>query len=181
MVDAGRDIADGLLGVVKDGGTLALALLLPGAVMDSRDEGTPSLFGVAGMVRVGPSLVVGLLPFDMAEDGRGGGGMLLSPLKKLDLRLPLPGAGEGGSIDRVSMVLSESDGLRFFFAVTSGSGPASSWSTYSDSASFSRNPALELALEDALDAERKPSRLPKASSSLGIPFDEDDGREGAFA
>jgi hypothetical protein len=184
IVDTGRDTADGLLGVMKDGGTLALALLLPGAVMDSLDEGTPNLFGVAGIVRAGPSLVVGLLPFDMAEDGRGGGGgggMLLSPLKKLDLRLPLLGAGEGGSIDRVSIVLSESDGLRFFDPVASDSGPGSSWSTYSDSASFSRNPALELALEDALDAERKPFRLPKASSSLGIPFDEDDGREGAFA
>lgn len=34
---------------------------------------------------------------DIAEAGRSGGGMLLSALKKLDLRLPFDCAGEEGS------------------------------------------------------------------------------------
>jgi hypothetical protein len=66
--------------------------------------------------------VDGLLPllFDMAEAGRTGGGMLLSALKKLDRRLPLPGAGDDGRLDRLSIVLSESDGRLFLFSGLTG-------------------------------------------------------------
>jgi hypothetical protein len=46
----------------------------------------------------------------------------------------------------------------------------------SGESSLSRNPALELAREDALEADLKPSRLPSVSSSLA-GFDEDVGRE----
>jgi len=78
--------------------TLALILLFPGAVMDSLLEDVPNLLGVAGMEWKEPSLVVGLLPLlDIAEAGRSGGGMLLSALKKLDLRLPFDWAGDEGS------------------------------------------------------------------------------------
>jgi len=102
------------MGVTVDVVTLALALRFPGTVMDNRLDGPPSLLGVAGATCGAPSLVEGLLPLDVTEAGRGGGGMLLSALKKLDLRLPFFGAGDDGSCDRLSMVLSERDCLLFF-------------------------------------------------------------------
>jgi hypothetical protein len=182
-VEAGRDSEESLLGVAAGVGTFALALLpLPGAVIDSLFEGAaPSLFGVAGSGCGAPSLVDGLLLFDMAEAGRSGGGMLLSAVKKLDLRLPFPPAGDEGSCDRLSMVRSERDGRLFFFSVFSTfSGSGSLCTAYSGLASLSRNPALELALEEALEADLKPSRLPNVSSSLPA-FDEEGGREGGFA
>jgi hypothetical protein len=182
MVDTGRDSEESLLGVAAGVGTFALALLpFPGAVIDSLLEGPPNPFGVAGDTSGAPSLVDGLLLFDIAEAGRSGGGMLLSALKKLDLRLPFPPAGDEGSCDRLSTVLSESDWRLFFFPVFSlFSGSGSSGSTYSGLAVSSRNPALELALEDALEADLKPSRLPNISSSLPA-FDEDVGRDGSLA
>jgi hypothetical protein len=166
MVDTGRAIEGVLLGVALDVGTLALMLLLPGAVIDSLEAGMPNLLGVASMGWTAPSLVVGRLPplLDIAEAGRSGGGMLLSALKKLDLRLPFPGPGEGGSVAKLSMVLSDSEGLDFFFVLCSASGSFSE--TRSGSSSFSLKPALDPAREDALDAERYPSKLPNASSSL---------------
>jgi hypothetical protein len=116
MVEAGRGTVGVLLGVVAGVMTFALMLLLPGAVIDSRPEAAPNLFGVAGITPNVPSLVVGLLPLlDMAEAGRNGGGMLLSALKKLDLRLLPLAAGDDGSWDKLSMVLSDSDGRDFFF------------------------------------------------------------------
>ena len=166
MVNVGREMDDCLIGVAAGVMTLALALRFPGAVMDSLLEGTPNLFGVAGRGCCAPSLVDGLLPFDMAEAGRSGGGMLLSPLKKLDLRLPFFGAGDDGSCDRLSIVLSESEGLLFFFCVCSGwpGWSSSSEMALSGSGSLSRKPALELAREDALEADLKPSSLPNVSS-----------------
>lgn len=96
--------------------------------------------------------------------------MLLSALKKLDLRLPLPGAGEDGRLDRVSAVRSESDGRPFLFSGFTGliglDKSSIAESACSGSGSLSRNPALELAREDALEADLKPSRLPSVSSSL---------------
>ena len=59
---------------------------------------------------------------DMAEAGRSGGGILLSALKKLDLRLPLPAAGDDGRLAKLSMVRSDSDGRDFFLTAFSGSG-----------------------------------------------------------
>jgi hypothetical protein len=47
----------------------------------------------------------------MAEAGRGGGRIGLSALKKLDRRRP--GDGVGGMFERVSIVLSDKDGLGF--------------------------------------------------------------------
>ena len=105
-----------------------------------------------------------LLVLDMADAGRGGGGMLLSALKKLGRRLAFPTAGEDGSCDRLSMVLSDSDGRDFFLGDFSGSVALSSIN--SDSESLSRKPALELACDEALEADLNPSRLPSASSSL---------------
>jgi hypothetical protein len=122
-VETGRTVDGVLLGVAVGVWTLALILLFPGAVMESLPAEAPNRFGVAGMGWTVPSLVVGLLPLlDMAEAGRNGGGMLLSALKKLDLRLPLPGAGDDGSWARLSMVLSDSDGRDFFFVAVSSSG-----------------------------------------------------------
>jgi hypothetical protein len=67
--------------------------------------------------------VVGLLLLlDIAEAGRRGGGILLSALKKLDLRRPLLCAGDEGSCARLSIVRSERDGRDFFFAASSSSG-----------------------------------------------------------
>ena len=126
MVDTGR--ASGVrLGVATGVVTLALILRFPGAVIDSRFEGPPNLFGVAGCGWKVPSLVVGLLPplLDMAEAGRRGGGMLLSALKKLDLRLPFALAGDDGSWDRLSTVLSDSDGRDFFVVAASTAGSSS--------------------------------------------------------
>jgi hypothetical protein len=78
-------------------------------------------------------------------------------------------------------VRSESDGRLFFFSAFAGSpGSGSSISTYSGLGSLSRNPALELALEDAREADLNPSRLPKVSSSLRA-LDEDAGRDGGCA
>jgi hypothetical protein len=181
-VDTGRDSEASLLGVAAGVGTFTLALLpFPGAVIDILLEGPPSFLGVAGSACGAPSLVDGLLLFDIAEAGRSGGGMLLSALKKLDLRLPFPAAGDDGSCERLSIVLSESDGRLFFLSVFSTcSGSGSSESAYSGLASLSRSPARELALEEARDADLKPSRLPNVSSSLPT-FDEDAGRGGGFA
>lgn len=177
-VDTGRDTEVDLLGVATGVPTFALMLLLPGTVMESLLVARLNRCGVAGRTAE-PSLVVGLLfgllELDMAEAGRSGGGMELSALKKLDLRLAFPPAGEGGTCDKLSMVLSESDGRLFFLATLWGSGSFSS----AHSSSWSRCPALELARDDALDAERKPSKLPNASSSL-LVLDEGLGCGGAF-
>lgn len=166
MAVVGRDSDEIRLGVVLGVERLALALLLPGAVMDMREEVAMGLLGVVGKRLLVPSLVVGLLPLlvlDMPDAGRRGGGMVLSWLKKLDLRrLLLPLAGEEGSWARLSTVLSDNDGRGFFL-------PTSAWSasgTYSGEELLSWKPAREPALEDALEAERKPSRLPSRSSSL---------------
>jgi hypothetical protein len=98
IVEVGRDTDVVLLGVAAGVVTFALTLLFPGTVIDSLLVDAPNLFGVAGIGWNVPSLVVGLLPLlDIAEAGRSGGGMLLSALKKLDRRLPLPPAGEDGS------------------------------------------------------------------------------------
>lgn len=167
-VDAERTRDVCLVGVTADEMTLALALRLPGDVMDILlVGGTASLFGVPGMVCCEPSLVDGLLPLDVADAGRSGGGMLLSLLKKLDLRLPFFGAGEDGSCDRLSMVLSESEGRCW-------SEPSET--AASCSASLSWCAARELAREDALEADLKPSRRPNVSS--GPPGTEDEaGRD----
>lgn len=167
IVDTGRDTEVVLLGVATGVPTLALMLRLPGAVMESLLDARPNLCGVAGRTLVVPSLVVGLLldllELDMAEAGRSGGGMLLSALKKLDLRLPLPPAGDDGTCDKLSMVLSESDG-RLFLVAALASGSVSR--ANSGSTSLPWCPARELAREEALEAERKPSKPPNASSSL---------------
>jgi hypothetical protein len=125
IVDAGRDTKVVLVGVAVGVITFALTLLLPGTVMDSLPDDAPNRLGVAGIAWDDPSLVDGLLLFDIAEAGRSGGGMLLSALKKLDLRLPLPGAGEDGNCDRLSIVLSDNDGRDFFFWATPSSGSGS--------------------------------------------------------
>jgi hypothetical protein len=49
MVETGRATEGVLLGVAMDEVTLALMLLLPGAVMDNRPDGMPNRLGVAGM------------------------------------------------------------------------------------------------------------------------------------
>lgn len=104
--------------------------------MDSLPDDVPNRLGVAGTGWKVPSLVVGLLPLlDMAEAGRNGGGILLSALKKLDLRLPFPPAGEDGSCERLSIVRSERDGRDFL--LVAGSGSCWDSRTYSDSGSFS--------------------------------------------
>lgn len=119
----GRDMDEIRLGVVTGVVVMALTLLFPGAVIASRVGGAAGLLGVVGRRLAVPSLVVGLLLlllFDMADAGRRGGGMLLSWLKKLDLRrLPLPPAGEEGSCERLSMVLSESEGRGLLLATSS--------------------------------------------------------------
>jgi hypothetical protein len=138
----------------------ALILLLPGAVMDPLEARGASLRGVLGTFCGVPSLVMGL-PLDRAEAGLRGGGMELSALKKLDLRLVLLAAGEEGSCERLSTVLSESDGRDFLGVGFTGSASSSS-RVYSGS--FSRNPAREPAREDARDAERNASRSPSTSS-----------------
>jgi hypothetical protein len=126
MVETGLNTEGVLVGVAVGVGTLALMLLLPGAVVDGLPDAAPNLLGVAGIGWRVPSLVLGLLPLlDIAEAGRNGGGMLLSTPKKLDLRRPLPAAGEDGSVARLSTVLSESEGRDFFFAARSGSGSSS--------------------------------------------------------
>lgn len=117
-VDTEREMDVVLLGVIVDVVTLALALRFPGAVIDSLLDAPPSLLGVAGATGGAPSLVEGLLSLDIAEAGRSGGGMLLSALKKLDLRLPFFGAGDDGSCERLSMVLSERDCLLFFLSIS---------------------------------------------------------------
>lgn len=127
IVETGLTTEGVLLGVATGVVTLALMLLLPGAVMESLPDAVPNLLGVAGIGWNVPSLVLGLLPLlDIAEAGRSGGGMLLSALKKLDLRRAFPPAGDDGSWDKLSMVLSESDGRDFFLAVACwGSGSSS--------------------------------------------------------
>jgi hypothetical protein len=103
----------------------ALTLLFPGAVMDTLEANGASLRGVLGNACGVPSLVIGR-PLDSAEAGLRGGGIELSALKKLDLRLVLLAAGEDGSCDRLSIVLSESDGRDFLGAGFSGSASSSS-------------------------------------------------------
>lgn len=178
MVDAERERDACLVGVTAEEATVALALRFPGDVMDILLRGTASLFGVPGRVCCEPSLVDGLLPLDVAEAGRSGGGMLLSPLKKLDLRGPFFGAGEDGICARLSMVLSESEGrLSCPWRLPSGSEPSER--IPSCSGSLSRCPALELAREDALEADLKPSSRPSASS--GPPgTDAGVGRDGSL-
>lgn len=162
----GRDIDETLLGVVVGVEATALTLRLPGTVIDRRVEDVLGLLGVFGKRLAVPSLVVGLLPlllFDMADAGRSGGGMAPSWLKKLDRRrLPLPPTGEEGRFDRLSIVLSDSDGRGFLWAASSGSTSGRN----SGEELLSWKPALEPALEEALEAERKPSRLPNTSSCL---------------
>jgi hypothetical protein len=161
-VEAGRTLENTLLGVVTElVVTAALTLLFPGAVMDPREPDGANLLGVLGSAWGVPSLVIGL-PLDSAEAGLRGGGMELSALKKLDLRLVLLTAGEEGNCDKLSTVLSESEGRDFLGACMVGSASSSSGNGYSGS--FSRNPARELACEDALDAERNASRSPSTSS-----------------
>lgn len=103
----------GRLGVDTLEGIAALTLLFPGAVIDPREASDPNRFGVAGVCRGVPSLVDGRRLLPSAEAGRAGGGMEVSPLKKLDLRLPLPPAGDWGSCDRLSIVRSDNDGRDF--------------------------------------------------------------------
>jgi hypothetical protein len=170
MAVVGRDRDEMRLGVVVGVEKLALELLLPGTVMEMREDGAVGLLGVTGKRLAVPSLVVGLLPLlllDMPDAGRrgAGGAMLLSWLKKLDLRpLLLPLAGEEGSWARLSTVLSDSDGRGFLLAASAASTSTSG--TYSGDELLSCKPACEPALEDALEAARKPSRLPSPSSSL---------------
>lgn len=168
MAVVGRDRDEMRLGVVAGVEKLALELLLPGTVMEMREDGALGLLGVTGRRLAVPSLVVGLLPLlllDMPDAERGGGAMLLSWLKKLDLRpLLLPLAGEEGRWARLSTVLSDSDGRGFLFATSATCASASG--THSGDEPLSCKPACEPALEDALEAARKPSRLPSPSSSL---------------
>jgi hypothetical protein len=137
IVDTGRATEGVRVGVAAAGvWTLALKLLFPGAVIESLPDDVPNRFGVAGTGWKVPSLVVGLLPLlDIAEAGRSGGGMLLSALKKFDLRLPFPPAGDEGSWERLSIVRSERDGRDFF--VVAGSGAGSGSGSTGDSASTS--------------------------------------------
>jgi hypothetical protein len=129
-VEAGRAREGVLLGVATALVVMAaLILLFPGAVIDPFEASEPYLLGVLGSARGVPSLVIGL-PLDSAEAGLSGGGIELSALKKLDLRLVLPAAGEDGSCDRLSMVLSESDGRDFLgVAFTGFTGSVCSSST----------------------------------------------------
>lgn len=71
-----------------------------------------------------PSLVPGRLALLIAEAGREGGPIGLCGVKKLDFRLPP--AGEGGMCERLSIVLSEREGLDF-----RGFGVDSSWAASS--------------------------------------------------
>ena len=86
--------------------------------------------GVVGASRGVPSLVVGLLPFDKAEAGLGGGPIESPLLKKLGLLRVLPAAGEEGSCDKLSIVLSDRDG-RDFLTPDGGISPSSFPSTCS--------------------------------------------------
>lgn len=162
----GRDMEDMRVGVPLGVAAAALTILLLGTVMDMREEGALALLGVVGRRLAVPSLVVGLLGLlllDMADAGRSGGGMLLSWLKKLDLRaLLLPFAGEEGSWARLSIVRSEREGRDFLLSAPSGRTSGA----YSGEELLSWKPALEPAREEARDAERKPSRLPSSSCSL---------------
>ena len=53
--------------------------------MEALGPGAVMFLGVVGVACVVPSLVVGLLPFDKAEPGLGGGSMEPSASKKLDV------------------------------------------------------------------------------------------------
>ena len=178
IVDADRETDACLVGVTADEATVALALRLAGEVMDILLGGTANLFGVPRIACWESSLVDGLLPLDVAEAGRSGGGMLLSPLKKLDLRGPFLDIGEDGICERLSMVLSEREGR------LSCPWRPPWWSDASDtppscSGSLSRCPSLELAREDALEADLKPSSRPNASS--GPPgIDDEAARDGGL-
>jgi hypothetical protein len=133
-------------------GVVALTLLFPGAVMAPDRERPPFFRGVIGV----PSLVVGLPDADV---GRAGGGIELSPLKKVDCLLVLAAAGDGCTRDRLSMVLSAKDGRALLCAGVAASsiGDVSSSRVYS--CSPSRNPARED------DAERNAFNSPSSSSS----------------
>lgn len=165
--DAGRARDGALLGVAMALVALAaLTLLFPGTVMEPREASEARRLGVVGRACGVPSLVMGR-PLDSADAGLRGGGMEPSALKKLDLRLLLLPAGEEGSWDRLSTVLSESEGRAFLTGLRASASPAwSSTKGYSCSWSWSSslNPARELAREDARDAERNPSRSPNTSS-----------------
>jgi hypothetical protein len=155
-----------LLGVPGTlGATVALILLLLGTVMDSLEDCGASLRGV---VSVAPSLVVGRPPFDIAEAGLNGGGIEFSALKKLDRRLPFAPAGDGGTCERLSIVRSESEGRTFLILGFVSSTSRSFSGIYICSGSASRKPACESARDEALEAERKPSKSPSTSSSLFI-------------
>lgn len=185
-MEVGRAIEDVLLGVPA---TLpawaALTLRLPGAVNEPRCEGWTILRGVTGAAWGVPSLVIGRLPFDSAEAGLRGGGMELSALKKLDLRLDLLTAGDEGNCDKLAMVLSERDGRAFLGAgCTATSSFSGEWSV-----SGPRKSARELAREDALETDRKPSRSHSTSFWLvfaafvgrgGTRVSEGDGRTVGF-
>jgi len=163
MVDTGRVTEDILLGVAEAEATISLTLLFPGAVMDTLCGGKRDLLGVLGATCGAPSLVTGRLPFESAEAGRGGGGMELSELKKLDLRLPLVPAGDEGNCDKLSTVLCDNEGRAFSTADVAASASIVP-SSNTGSGSVSRNPTLELALEDALEADRNASKSPSTSS-----------------
>jgi hypothetical protein len=154
-------VDDALLGVVPVIlGRLVLMLRFPGAVIEPLCGRPPGRRGVVGVGWGVPSLVVGRLLFPRAEPGRGGGGIELSAVKKLDLLLPLP-AGEAGSCDRLSIVRSESDGRDFLLGGSTGS-----WSL---SRAVSPSCSWKPARDDAREADRKPSKSP-STSSLGLSF-----------
>jgi len=170
MVDTGRAVSGVRMGVVVGVATPALTVRFPGAVIDSLLDaiGAPRRLGVAGIGWGGPSLVVGrLLLLDKAEAGRRGGPMLLSAAKKLERRRVLLAAGDDGSCDRLSTVLSDNDGRDFFLGAGCGanSEPAADSASGACSGSLSRKPSLDSAWDEAREADRKPSSWPSVSSS----------------
>jgi hypothetical protein len=143
------------VGLAVDGvlpGVVALTLRFPGAVIAPDSERPPSFRGVMGV----PSLVVGRPEADV---GRAGGGIEVSPLKKVDCRLGLLPAGDDCTRDRLSMVRSARDGRALLSAglATSSLGAVSFSRVYSGSPS--RKPAREE------DAERNAFNSPNSSSS----------------
>lgn len=158
---------DGVLAGVAVGvvAVVALALRLPGAVMDILEVDGRSLRGVIKLDCEDPSLVVGREPLlDIGEAGLMGGGMELSALKKLDLRLPLAGAGDGGMWARLSTVLSEREGRDFLDVGGAMGRVSSSLSSTFPPDSASRKLACELARDEALETERNPPSSPSTSS-----------------
>lgn len=99
-----------------------------------------------------------------------GGGIELSALKKLDRLLPLLPAGEAGTCDRLSIVLSDNDG-RTFLGAGATTGAVSTGlisSSNADSGSGSRSPALE--------DDRNASKSPNTSLSCARLVDVVDDR-----